>query len=279
MEIKVNFSPFNSVKTAVAAVLLGAVPLCFISTAHGATHNEVQVLAVDAEGADDNLIGAQYIRYLDAVQSNTGAYLINPYLQRVSSLSGGYYTVDDLDVFTLGSTFYLNQEWMIDIQGLHTQSDSMYGDIENTSVDFKVGFNLIPQWQIGAGLIYQRASYDFNDGVDIFKERYKETSAMAFTRYTTVNKMGTGWDFTAEYIAYDADTLSATARYFFSPGFSLAGTYTFVKGMEDLDNDNSAGIELDYWFNEQFSIKASFEKDLDNDDGSDIASLTASYRF
>ena len=94
MDIKIN-----SFKTALTALSIAAASIFSASTSFAATQNEVQIFAADFEGVDDNLYGASYTRYLDTVKGNSGAYLINPYLQRVSSVSGSYANVDGIDFF------------------------------------------------------------------------------------------------------------------------------------------------------------------------------------
>lgn len=269
----------NKLKTTLTALSLITASVFTVSAAHAATQNEVQVTTVDFEGLDDNLYGARYVRYLEEVSGNSGAYLINPYLQRVSSLSGGYANLDGIDVFNLGSTFYFDDTWMLAIEGAHSKFDDEFGDEDYTNIDLKVGFNLSPQWQIGAGVIYQRATYDFNTGTNSYSESENETSPLVFTRYTTVGNAGTGWDFTAQYVADDIDVLSGSARYFFTPGLSVQGSYSYTNAPDGFDNVKTAGVALDYWVNEQFSVSASYETDIDSDVDSDVASLTAAYRF
>ena len=269
----------NKLKTTLTALSIITASVFSMSAAHAATQNEVQVTVVDFEGLDDNLYGARYVRYLNEVSGNSGAYLINPYLQRVSSLSGGYATLDGIDVFNLGSTFYLDDTWMLAIEGAHSKFDDEFGDEDYTNIDLKVGFNLSRQWQIGAGVIYQRATYDFNAGGESYSESENETSPLVFTRYTTVGNAGTGWDFTAQYVADDVDVLSGSARYFFTPGLSVQGSYSYTNAPDGFDNVKTAGVALDYWVNEQFSVSASYETDIDSDVDSDVASVTASYRF
>ena len=269
----------NKLKTTLTALSLITASVFTVSAAHAATQNEVQFTAVDPEGFDDNLYGARYVRYLEEVSGNSGAYLINPYLQRVSSLSGGYANLDGIDVFNLGSTFYLDDTWMLAIEGAHSKFDDEFSEEDYTNIDLKVGFNLSRQWQIGAGVIYQRATYDINTGTDNYSESENETSPLVFTRYTTVGNARTGWDFTAQYVADDIDVLSGSARYFFTPGLSVQGSYSYTNAPDGFDNVKTAGVALDYWVNEQFSVSASYETDIDSDVDSDVASLTASYRF
>ncbi|WP_334019869.1 hypothetical protein [Alteromonas sp. S015] len=267
----------NKLSTMLTALSLITASVFSVSSTHAALQNEVQVMAVDFEGIDDNLYGAKYVRYLDEVSGNSGAYLINPYLQRVSSLSGAYANLDGIDIFNLGSTFYFDDTWMLGIDATHGKFDEEFGDEDYTNIDLKVGFNLSRQWQIGAGLMYQRATYDFNAGEESYRESENETSPLVFTRYTTVDNGGTGWDFIAQYIADDVDVLSGSARYFFSPGLSIQGSYSYTNAPDGFDNVKTAGVSIDYWVNEQFAVSASYETDSDIE--SDVASLTASYRF
>jgi len=269
----------KKLSTTLTALSLATATVFSISASHAATQNEVQVIAVDFEGIDDNLYGGQYIRYLSEVSGNTGAYLINPYLQRVSSLSGGYATIDGIDVFNLGSTFYLDNTWMVAIEGGYSKSDDEFGEQDYTNIDLTVGYNLSREWQIGAGLTYRRATYDYNANGQSFSESENDTSPLVFTRYTTVGNAGTGWDFTAQYIADDVDTFSGSARYFFTPGLSIQGSYSFTDLPNGIANVNNVGVGLDYWVNEQFSISASYDSDVDSDADNGVASLSASYRF
>ena len=69
----------NKLKTTLTALsLITGASVFTVSAAHAATQNEVQFTAVDPEGFDDNLYGARYVRYLEEVSGNSGAYLINP---------------------------------------------------------------------------------------------------------------------------------------------------------------------------------------------------------
>lgn len=274
MDIKIN-----SFKTALTALSIAAASIFSASTSFAATQNEVQIFAADFEGVDDNLYGASYTRYLDTVKGNSGAYLINPYLQRVSSVSGSYANVDGIDFFSLGSTYYLNKEWMIDISGTHSRNDIGSVDNDNTNIDFRVGFNLTREWQIGAGLNYTHSSIEGRFDDVIVDDSESDTAALAFTRYTTVGKSGTGWDLMAQYVAGDADVIETSARYFFSPQLSIGGAYSYVNAPSGFDDIQTASVEVDYWFNEQFSVKASYETDVDSDVTADVALLSASYRF
>ena len=74
----------NKLKTTLTSLSIITASVFAMTAAHAATQNEVQVTAVDFEGLNDKLYGARYVRYLDEVSGNSGAYLINPYLQRVS---------------------------------------------------------------------------------------------------------------------------------------------------------------------------------------------------
>ena len=55
--------------------------------------------------------------------------------------------------------------------------------------------------------------------------------------------------------------------------------YSYTNAPDGFDNVKTAGVALDYWVNEQFSVSASYETDIDSDVDRDVASLTASYRF
>jgi long-subunit fatty acid transport protein len=269
----------TSIKTTLSVLSIAAASLFSASTSFAATQNEVNVLVSDFEGVDDNLYSASYTRYLDSLQGNSGAYLINPYLQRVSSVSGGYANIDGVDSFSLGSTYYFNKEWMLDISGTHSRSDNDFVDSDNTNINVQVGYNVTREWQIGAGLSYARFNADGQFDDIIIDESDSDTAAAVFTRYTTVGKSGTGWDLLATYFADDEDAIAASARYFFSPKLSVGGVFSYSDAPSGFDDNKTAGVDVDYWFNEQFSIQASYSKNLDSDIDADVANLRATYRF
>ncbi|WDT85205.1 putative porin [Alteromonas sp. 009811495] len=269
----------NSFKTALTALSIAAASIFSASTSFAATQNEVQIFAADFEGVDDNLYGASYTRYLDSLQGNSGAHLINPYLQRVSSVSGSYANIDGIDSFFLGSTYYFNKEWMLDIGGSHSRSDNDFIDSDNTNINVQVGYNVTREWQIGAGLNYARYNADGQIDDVIIDESYSNTVAAVFTRYTTVGKSGTGWDLLATYAADDVDAITANARYFFSPRLSVGGEFSYSDAPSGFDDSKRASVDVDYWFNEQLSVHASYSKNLDSDIDADVANLRATYRF
>jgi len=269
----------NKLSTTLTALSIITASVFTVSAAHAATQNEVQVTAVDPEGFDDNLYGARYVRYLEEVSGNSGAYLINPYLQRVSSLSGGYANLDGADFFNLGATFYIDENLMLAIEGVHRKWNNGYGESDSTDINAKLGYNLSREWQVGAGLTYQHFSTEYVFEDDVFEASGNESSALIFTRYTTVGKDGKGWDFMAEYIAESNDVFYGSARYFFNKGFSVAGLFTYSDAPDGFVNEKAVGVALDYWVNEQFSISASYETDIDGEESSDVALLSASYRF
>ena len=106
MDLKNTFT-----KTSMTGLALMLASLLSATTATASTQNEVSVSAQDREGIYENSYDASYVRYLDSVSSDSGAYLINPYLQRVSSLSGGYSRTGDSDTLNMGGTFYFNDHF------------------------------------------------------------------------------------------------------------------------------------------------------------------------
>lgn len=268
-----------SFKTSLTALSIAAASILTASVSFAATQNEVNIFASDLEGVDDNLYGVSYTRYLAPLKGNSGAYLINPYLQRVSSVSGGYSNIDGVDSFSLGSTFYFNKEWALDISGSHTRADNNLVDTDTTNVNARVGYNVTREWQVGAGLSHSDSSVEGQFGDIIIDESDNDTAATVFTRYTTVGKSGTGWDLLATYFADDEDAIAASARYFFSPKLSVGGVFSYSDAPSGFDDNKTAGVDVDYWFNEQFSIQASYSKNLDSDIDADVANLRATYRF
>jgi len=272
----INNSPLKASLT-VAAMAVAS--LLTASFAHADTQNEVQLRAIDFEGFDDTLYGGSFTRYLETVKGNSGAYLINPYLQRVSSLSGGYNNIDGTDIFTLGTTLYLNDDWMLSIDGTYAEFDYELGESDSTDIDVKVGYNLSREWQIGGGFLYSKQNFDGFINDEPFSGSANDNAILAFTRYTTVGKGGTGWDLLAEYVSDEADILRGSARYFFSPGLSVAGTYAHINAPGGFENGNEIGVEVDYWMNEQFSLKAGYQRQVDSDIDADVLSFGATYRF
>ncbi len=267
----------NALTSSLIFMACGA--LFTVHSAQADTQNEVQAVAVDIEGVDDALFGANYIRYFESINNKEGAYLINPYLQRVSSVTGGYYNIENSDIYNLGGTFYFDEKWMLSVEGSHAEFNDNFDNSDLTVVDVRGGFNLSRQWQIGAGLVYQRASYDSIGNDVAISDSESDTSPIAFTRYTLLSKYGTGWDLMAQYIADDVDNLDISARYFFSPGLSVAGTYSYVNAPDGVDDEKVVGVEVDYWMSDKFALKLAHEFDVDSNIDSDVTMLRASYRF
>ena len=174
----------NKLKTTLTALSLITASVFTVSAAHAATQNEVQFTAVDPEGFDDNLYGARYVRYLEEVSGNSGAYLINPYLQRVSSLSGGYANLDGADFFNLGATFYIDENLMLAIEGVHRKWNNGYGESDSTDINAKLGYNLSREWQVGAGLTYQHFSTEYAFEDDVFEASGNEVMVTCLATLT-----------------------------------------------------------------------------------------------
>lgn len=58
------------------------------------------------------------------------------------SLFGGYVNLDGIDVFNLGSIFYLDDMWMFVIEGVYSKFDDEFSEEDYINIDLKVGFNL-----------------------------------------------------------------------------------------------------------------------------------------
>jgi hypothetical protein len=269
----------SPLKASLTVAAMAVASLLTASFAQANTQNEIQVRAIDFEGIDDTLYGGSFTRYTSTLKGNSGAYLINPYLQRVSSFSGGYNNIDGTDIFTLGTTLYLNKEWMMSIDGTYAEFDYDFGDSDSTDIDVKVGYNLSREWQVGAGFLYSEQNFNGIIDGERFSGTENDNAILAFTRYTTVGKSGTGWDLLAEYISDDADVIRGSARYFFNPGLSVAGTYAHINAPGGFENGNEISVEVDYWLNEQFSVKAGYQRQVDSDIDADVLSLGATYRF
>ncbi|MCU7555520.1 putative porin [Alteromonas sp. ASW11-19] len=259
-----------------------------------ATQNEVSAGFTDLRDADDHFLGIGYTRYLSAINNREGVHLINPYLQRISSVRVNYFALDDIDYTQAGGTWYVNNDWMLSADISYLDTDNRLHDEDDKVADLKAGFNLNRHVQVGTGLRYHRARdtyytggergpqtpFNFDDFAAVTTEKW---SPSAFARYTMIHN-GTGWDFSGQVMFDDIDTLEASGRYFFSPGLSAAINYTFRDPSSELEqygyeNQQVVGAEVDYWVNPNWSVRAGFDVGVQGNSGLDSLTLLSTYRF
>ncbi|MEW9797209.1 hypothetical protein [Alteromonas sp. CYL-A6] len=242
-----------------------------------APRHEVNVGFSDLKDQNDNFIGVQYRHYLQELDADNSAWLIAPYLQRVSSVSGQYFTVNNTHLYNLGATWYADSQWMVSADVTYVDYDENLGDRDDKALDVKVGYNVNRQWQFGAGAFYQRdeVSYTTFDGQVDYSDN--EVSPGIFARYTQLDN-GQGWDVGAEVTVGDRESLELSSRYFFSPRVSAGATYTHVNGSRGTDQD-VLELDVDYWFANGFSLRAGLGVELGDNDGLGSATLLATYRF
>ncbi len=260
--------------TALSAFTLAS----FFATSAFAAQNEVSAGFSDIKDADDNFIGINYKRYLSDVSNDGGAYLINPYLQRVSSVNASYFTVGDIDAYSVGGTWYVDDQWMVMADVGYTDYNSPFGDFDGKTADLRVGYNPDANWQVGVAMLYQRseAEYQYRDSEERFDDYSDDWTPSVFARYTDIQN-GKGWDFSTQYSFNDFDYAEVAGRYFFNPGLSAGLTYSYSEGT--YDDSNVVELDVDYWVNKHFSVRFGLGTEVSGDSGLESATLLATYRF
>lgn len=262
------------------------IALCFLPLYAGAaTQHEINLGLSDVKDASDQFIGVKYRYYLSELDSVTGANLINPYLQRVSSVTADYFSVDQQDRYNFGATWYIDEQWMLTGDVSYTNYGDSSADRDYKAIDLNVGYNLSPQWQIGAGAFYQRLEYSYpalrldSDPAYVqWREASdNELSPGLFARYTQIDA-GTGWDIRAEATFGEIDSLELAGRYFFSRGLSVGATYTHL-GFNSYNDQDVIELDIDYWFRDALSLRFGLGVDVGDGDGLASATVLATYRF
>ena len=272
----VNKEMKNMKLTALSAITLASL----FATSAFAAQNEVSAGFTDLKDADDNFVGISYKRYLTDVSNDGGAYAINPYLQRVSSVNVNYFTVGDVKDYEVGGTWYVDDQWMVAADVGYTDYGSPFGDFDGKTADLRVGYNIDKHWQIGAALLYQRfeAEYQYIDSEDRFDGYSDDWTPSLFARYTDIQG-GTRWDISTQYSFDDYDTAEVAARYFFNSGLSAGLTYSYADAPSGYDDSNVVELDVDYWVTKNFSVRFGLGTEVSGDSGLESATLLATYRF
>jgi len=244
--------------------------------------NEVGLGLADIRDVDDQFIGVYYTRYLEPVDTKTGPLSLSPYLHRADSITGRYFGIHDNDRYELGGQMFVGNEWHFTGNVRYIDSDR-FADSDYKSVDLRAGYFLSADWQVGAGVLYEREENDYHyfDGQSWQAGTASRTEFLPsiFTRYTQI-KNGEGWDVAAQVTLSDYDTAELSGQYFFSPRFSLFSTYTYRNNRDEFEDDThllEAGA--DYWFTPSFSTRFGLGTRLNGGDRIESVTLLASYRF
>ncbi len=264
---------------------LAVVPFSLSQFALAATQNEVSFSTLDIANMDDAGFLVNYRHYFDAIDDSKGARLINPYLQRISSVSAGYHNSDNVDAYLAGGTWYIDDKWML--SGNYSYADHVnrydlndapfVNEYSTNDARVVVGYNIDANWLVTGGISRHEYNHDdfsltFNDGVVVDYDGYSDV-AYARTvgvRYTNIIN-GQGWDLGANYLdGPNSDAFGVSARYFFNPALSVSASY---------DDDDNASVGVDYWFNENFHVSTEILANFDGDSDYHAGSVLASYRF
>lgn len=256
-----------------------------------ANQNEVSAGFSDLRDVDDHFLGIGYTRYLDVINNREGGHLINPYLQRISSVRVNYFALDDIDYTQVGGTWYVDNQWMLSADISYLDTDNRLYDDDDKIADLKAGYNVNRDVQIGGALRYHRARdtyYVGNPQAPFSRDQFAAVTTenwtpSIFARYTRVHN-SSGWDFTGQMMFDDINTLEASARYFFTRGLSVAANYTFRDPSSEFEqygyeDEQVVGAEVEYWVNPDWSVRAGLDVAVQGDSGLDSLTLMSTYRF
>ena len=264
--------------------LLFSSPL-LLSFSSVAAQNEVTFGIGDLQDYTSPFFGLQYKRYFSDVPTDNQPHLISPYLNKINSAYGRYFTTDIYDFYQAGGEWFIDDKWVVN-------ADLRYVDYDRTSTttyataDIDVGYFITPQWQVGIGNYYQyresRPVYYYGDDyVSARTYSNNQNNLKAFARYTNITN-GSGWDIGTEVIFSGALNTTLDVRYFFNPGISLNFTYLMDEDDSNYlyDDGDIAELTLDYWFTRNFSLQVGAGARVGgDDDGLATVTLTTSYRF
>ncbi len=264
--------------------LLFSSPL-LLSLSSVAAQNEVTFGIGDLQDYTSPFIGLQYKRYFSDVPTENQPHLISPYLNKINSAYGRYFTTDIYDFYQAGGEWFIDDKWVVN-------ADLRYVDYDRTitttyaTADIDVGYFISPEWQVGVGNYYQYREYNdiyFNGEVYLYDGTYSinRNNLKAFTRYTNITD-GSGWDIGAEVIFSGSLRTTVDARYFFNQDVSLNLTYLMKEDESDYryEEGDVAELTLDYWFTRNFSLQVGAGARIGgDDDGLATVTLTTSYRF
>lgn len=250
-----------------------------------AAQNEVTFGIGDLQDYTSPFIGLEYKRYFSDVPAENQPHLISPYLNKINSAYGRYFTTDVYDFYQAGGEWFIDDQWVVNTHFRYVDY-SRTATTTYATADIDVGYFLASNWQVGAGSYYQyqESRPFYYNGETYTNDRTisrNRNSIKAFTRYTNVTN-GSGWDMSAEVIFTSSLRATLDARYFFNPDVSLNLTYLIEENDEDYlyDEGDIAEITLDYWFSRHFSLQVGAGARIGGDeDGLATVTLTTSYRF
>ncbi|MDM7859249.1 putative porin [Alteromonas sp. ASW11-36] len=224
----------------------------------------------DIRSANDQFIGVNYRYYLQPVSIDDQAYRISPYMQRTDNVNASYFGIADLDFYSLGGEWFLDNDWNIRANYQYFGDD--FEDVHGLSLE--TGHFVSEHWEVGAGISALFIDDDFNNS--------DEYSGTVFARYVSFDRgaqnFNPGWDIVFRAIAGDDDdALEISANYYMRKNWSIS--------LDIINQDNFSGdsttiaeIGTDYWFNEHASIQFGLGMDVDESVlGS--ATLLGTFRF
>ena len=257
----------------------------FFSSTTLAAQNEIVTGLTHNDGLNSGFLGAQYIRYLENIDANTDdPLLLAPYLQRTNSVRAIYSRNDPFNSFTIGSDYYLGDEWLLSGDVTYARNRSDYEKDDNVGVDLRAGYFVSDQWQVGMRGLYEYRSGEFDsyrlvndEWVPYVREHSDDRSTVGlYTRYTTI-KNGSGWDLYAAYLFNRDNATELSADYYFNPRFSMG------MGLLHMDRNGYSrdvvSLNTNYWFTSSFSMSLSAGQDVSDGSGLDSLTLLGSWRF
>ena len=264
--------------------LLFSSPL-LLSFSSVAAQNEVTFGIGDLQDYTSPFFGLQYKRYFSDVPTENQPHLISPYLNKINSAYGRYFTTDIYDFYQAGGEWFIDDKWVVN-------ADLRFVDYDRTTItayqsaDIDVGYFISPKWQVGIGNFYhfretRRVYYNSDDSVSTRTYSRYRNNLKLFTRYTNITG-GSGWDIGAEVIFSGELRTTVDARYFFNHDVSLNLTYLMKEDESDYryEEGDVAELTLDYWFTRNFSLQVGAGARIGgDDDGLATVTLTTSYRF
>lgn len=234
-------------------VVLPTVLGALISNSVAAVQNEISFGISDLNDYGNEFIGLEYKRYLSNLSTDEQPYSLLPYLSKTNSVHVRYFGVDSVAHYELGGQWFQGDEWVINSQLRYTDYDRGYSNREKyISGAAEAGYFFTPEWQVGAGLIYEYEDRRY------FGENISDNQATLkfFSRYTNIIK-SKGWDYAVQAVINDSTRIEMDVRYFFNQDFSVGMAYLTEFTNEDYGYINSDVVEFnfDYWFTPGWSLQ------------------------
>ena len=92
--------------------LLFSSPL-LLSFSSVAAQNEVTFGIGDLQDYTSPFFGLQYKRYFSDVPTDNQPHLISPYLNKINSAYGRYFTTDIYDFYQAGGEWFIDDKWVV----------------------------------------------------------------------------------------------------------------------------------------------------------------------